>query len=158
MSRIWYGQISGGPGPLQLLAVERCVILEGAFISPMFNPVQPVQVKRREFETLLLGLGRIQLSFPHAQLGSVRDSRRVPLVGPFKIVILSFFHLQNCRNKSHIAQYQQCTWRQTQHRCVEYRVYGPSMIQAAPTLWQSRDGHVHANDQNEQEATSAARI
>ena len=68
----------GGAGLSQLLAVEGesegCVILaqaEGAFISPMVTPVQPGQALRRKFETLRASC-RFQLSFLHAQLGSVR--------------------------------------------------------------------------------------
>ena len=44
----------------------------------MFTPVQPAQALLCQVETLWAS-GRVHPSFPHAQMGSVRDSRRVPL-------------------------------------------------------------------------------
>ena len=62
----------------------------------------------------------------------------------------TIFQLQNCGNKPHNAQYHQRTWSKNQHTCMEYRGCGPSMIQAAPTLLQSRVGHVDATNADDQ--------
>ena len=74
--RIWYVWLSGGSGPSQLLAVEACVLSGGCVHFSNVYPSSASTGPAVSFETLRSSI-RTQMSFLLAQLGSVRDNRRL---------------------------------------------------------------------------------